>query len=486
MADGGAELSKSARKRANQKARAAAEAEAPAAPAAPASKAAAPAPAPKGGYPAAEPKAKAKAKAEPAAPVAKAKAEPKAKAEAKAQPKAEAKAKPKAEPAAQPKSQAKAKAKTPAKQGPTEEEIQAKKDDVNDFTAFNEFDDGTGGEWAVETGKTKKKQKQEEKAAEEKKLRELVAKQGSTGGKHIPGMASVEALQGQRIPGMGPVSQSVNASIKVGISAEPIKEEAKVDNSASAAVKVPDERIGVVIGPKGKNIKMIQEKTGASISTSGSEFVITGPPKGVAEAEMAIKSLIEKGYTYLAYEDFSEEYVMVLDKKLPDIIGKKGAIIMKLKEELKVEVNIPKNIAPGKKCKVTLAGPKREVQQAKEAIEHIIQYQHHELTHPGEIHEELEVPSWAYAWIIGTKGSELRHIQNNYKVRVSIPREAEGNVLVVGLKDDVPRASAYIWKIIENGKDAASGKNRTDVGASDEWGDEGPEEDWMKAYMYKR
>merc|ERR1712226_93592 len=97
-----------------------------------------------------------------------------------------------------------------------------------------------------------------------------------------------------------------------------------------------------------------------------------------------------------------------------DIIGKKGAIIIKLKEALGVEVTIPKVVAPGKKCKVTIAGATDAVKRGKEVIESICQYSHHEVTHPGEIHEELEIPAeyyaWNATWIIGSKGSELRHI----------------------------------------------------------------------------
>merc|ERR1712125_26713 len=334
-------------------------------------------------------------------------------------------------------------------------------------------------------GKSKKQEKREEKVQEQKKMQAVVQQHGysSTGGKVIPGMATAEQIAAaQRIPGMA--AQGVNVPRAVPPPAsEAAKEEPKGD-STSVNIKVPEERVGVVIGPKGKNIKLIQEKTGVTrIDTTGMEFTISGPAKAVAEAEMAIKDLISKGYTHLAYDDFQEDFVMVLDKKLPDIIGKKGAIIIKLKEALGVEVTIPKVVAPGKKCKVTIAGATDAVKKGKEVIESICQYQHHEVTHPGEIPEEMDIPPECYAWIIGSKGSELRHIQNNYRVKVSIPRESHGSVLVVGAKEDVPRAVTYIWKICEGGKEKG---DRTSVAADDGYGDEGPEEDWMKQYMYKR
>jgi len=278
------------------------------------------------------------------------------------------------------------------------------------------------------------------------------------------------------------VSQSVNAQVAVA----PVEETAKPD-SHSATVHVPENKAGIVIGPKGSKLKLIQEKTETRIDTSGTDFTITGSVQGVAIAEQAIKDLVTKGYTSLAYDDFQENFVMVARESFPDLIGKKGAVVVALKEALGVEVNFPPtDNTPGKKYKVTIAGANKAVEQAKEVINSIIMYGHHEITHPDDAHEEIEVPAWAYAAVIGKKGSELRHIQNSFKVRVNIPREGSvnQNVVVVGEKDMVPKAKAYIDKLVLNFSQPR-GRERGE-GADDQWGDEGPEEDWMKAYMYRR
>jgi rRNA processing protein Krr1/Pno1 len=267
------------------------------------------------------------------------------------------------------------------------------------------------------------------------------------------------------------------------------EEEAPKAESFSATVQVPEKMIGAVIGPKGATLKMIQEKTGVTrIDTSGDAFTITGPADAVSKAEAAIDELKTKGYTSLAFEDFAENVAMVHKNTLPDLIGKEGKIIRAMKEHLKVEVGIPKTGPPGGKWKVTIAGKSKDVERAKEVINEIVMYYHSEVTHPGDVHEEIDVPSWAYAWIIGKAGSELRHIQNNYKVRLYIPREgvsANPNVVIVGDKNDVTRASAYVQKILSGAQDASKGRDRQDK-ADDGWGDEGEEEDWMKQYMYKR
>eukprot|EP00927_Polykrikos_kofoidii_P011231 TRINITY_DN1474_c0_g1_i1.p1 TRINITY_DN1474_c0_g1~~TRINITY_DN1474_c0_g1_i1.p1 ORF type:complete len:488 (+),score=113.70 TRINITY_DN1474_c0_g1_i1:63-1526(+) len=486
MADGEG-VSKSAKRRAAKKARDAGGEEAASAPQpAPAKPAGAAPPVASGGYPA--PTAKAKAKAQAVAPA--------ASAQPKAQPKAAAKAEPEQKVAVKSAAKAASKAKgkaTPKAAAKEEPEPKPKEDD---FQTVQEVDDGTGGAWETCTGLTKKQSRQKERQEEIKQAAKAAGPM-AVNNKYIPGMAPAPTA-GQHIPGMAPSTAS-KSNAKIAVVAPNVKEtelkasvaqeEAPKADSFTATVQVPEKMVGVVIGPKGSKLKMIQEKTGVTrIDTSGDVFTITGPADAVANAEKAINDLKEKGYTELAFEDFSENVVSVHPKTLPDLIGKGGVIIMALKEQLKVEINIPKTGPPGGRWKVTIAGKAQDVERAKQVINEIQTVYHSEVTHPGQVHEEIDVPAWAYAWIIGKAGSELRHIQNNYKVRVYIPREGVSineNVVIVGEKQDVPRASAYVQKILSGAADASKGRDRQEK-ADDGWGDEGEEEEWMKQYMYKR
>jgi rRNA processing protein Krr1/Pno1 len=517
-------VSKSAKRRAAKKARDEAGEEAPAPEPAPAPKAVPKAKAKAAAEPAApEPKAKAKAKAKAAAaapepvaePKAKAKGAAKAKAKSAPEPKkeepkaAKAKAAPKAQPAPvpapEPKQAAKAKAqpkqtasKSAAKKPVKKEEVEEAPKEKLEIVQPFEMDDGKDkGGWEMTTGVSKKQQKRQEKLAFEKaQAAGLPANQ-----KAIPGLA----LPGQHIPGMAaPTGQSAQDAVKATLAAAKAAgaaagsaaraameaEGQKAAQTSSATIKVPDEKIGMVIGPKGATIKLIQEKTGVTrIDTSGDVFVISGPPEAVALAEHAIEELIKKGYCSMAYDDFKEEFVAVYPTCFPDLIGKEGVTIKAMKKELGVEVNIPpvpKSAKQDKKYKVTLAGKKENVERAKEVITHIAMYGYHEATHEGFTHEEMEVPGWCYSFLIGKAGSELKHIQNNFKVKVNIPREHSlcQNVVVVGAKHDVERAKTYIEKVLWNAENQSRGRDRQD-GAADDGGDE-VEEDWMKQYMYRR
>lgn len=495
-------MSASAKKRARQKANAAAKAaeEAASAPEpepAPKSKAkakaqpkeAAPAPAP-------EPKAKAKGKAkEPEAPAPKADAKAKAKAAAPA---------PKQAAAPEPKASAKGKAKAKAK-AKAEEEVEEKQEKSGGRLFYQEIDDGSrAGEWETATGLDKKRAKQKERAEEKKAEQEAAKKAGvitAKANQHIPGLAPVDvqvaqAKQTAKAKAKAAVSQAVTAVAVVSAATvaakekEPEKAAAPVDNSVSASVKIPEKKIGVLVGPGGANIKMIKEKTGVkNVDISGDMCTIVGLPDQVTLAEAAVHQLIEKGYMALSYDDFAEEDVMVLPIEFPNIIGQKGAIIQEIKKAAKVEISIPavpKNPPQGKKYKVNIAGSKEGVQLGKEVINSIVTYGHHEVTHPGQIHKEMEIEEWRYRFLIGSKGSEMRHIQNNFNVKVNIPREHSvcKNVVIVGEPRDVDRAIKYIEKIMYEA-DQPRGRGAPEK-ATDDGGDDGEIEDWMRPYMYQR
>lgn len=361
------------------------------------------------------------------------------------------------------------------------------------------LDDGTGGDWEVSSGLTKKQQKQKDRKDDEAKQK-VAAGPLAVGQKKIPGMgAAVNVIPGMSAPKVGAKvadSTSKTGGITTVTEAKEAKEGETAPPKADAfteSVNVPLDKIAWVIGPKGSKIKMIQEKSGVTrIDTSGEVFTCTGTSEAVNLAATAIRDIIAKGYTALGIDDFSENYVMVHKNSLPDIIGKEGKYIRALKEKLHVEVTIPKTGPAAGKWKIGIAGKDKDVERAKEVINEIMMYYHSEVTHDDEkeqmVHEEIEVPAWAYSWIIGKGGCELRHIQNSYKVRMYIPREGVSmnqNVVVVGDKYGVPRASAHVQKLLYNAQEGAKGRDRQDK-ADDGWGDEGEEEDWMKQYMYKR
>lgn len=419
------------------------------------------------------------------APVAAAAPKAAAKAEVKAPPKAEAKPA-----AAQPKAKAKDGKAQPKKKAAEEAKAPAPVRKASDPNYALNMDDGSGAAWeSVAQGKKTKKKggnaaaesdwKQDGKQGNQY---EATQKAGGGAAKKTDAFGAEAAIARSR--GLVASSQEPNQAPTGGASGE----EAAAAPANSKSIHVPQEKIARIIGPKGATINMIKDKTGCKIDAKGEEFTISGEDAAdVAKAELAIKEMVEKGFMSLAYDDFQQCEVMAPPSSFPDIIGKGGCIIIAIKNEYKVEINIPAVPKTSKKpAGISVAGSKAQVDEAKKCIEDIVQYYHHKTTHPGEDHVEIsDLAGWEYSFIIGKGGSQLKHIQNNYKVRVYIPRETSQNqnVVIVGAKVDCERAEKFIRAEIAKANEVQTDKRKDK--ADDHWGDE-EEEPWMNSYMYKR
>jgi len=437
---------------------------------------------------------KARDEAGPPAPEAAPKAAPKPKAEPKAKAVA---AVPAPEPKAQPKAKADAKAKAKKKAEPEAAAPSKPKSDL-DPIYMKVMDDGTGGDWSTSSGKSKKdERRQSKKQQDEQDKVKRDADQRAADKTSMKAGATFAATQQygsmsetEKIIAKAKELAGREVTVKQDGSKTEGTEEKKPPQS-TASVEVPEEKIGHVIGPGGKNLKMITEKTGVTrIDTEGCNFVAIGEPDAVKKAEKAIREIVEKGYCSLAYDDFEGADVMAYPQCFPDLIGKGGEIIQKIKKELGVEISIPKvppKAAAYKKYPVGVAGSKEQVKLAKEVLESIIMYYHHPVTHEGIEHLEMDtIESWQYSFIIGKQGSELKHIQNNFQVRLYIPREfsANQNVVITGSKVACEKTKTYIEKLIAKASEPR-GRGAADK-ADDHFGPDGDEEPWMSQYMYSR
>jgi len=260
-------------------------------------------------------------------------------------------------------------------------------------------------------------------------------------------------------------------------------------------IDINSSHIGRIVGPKGATMKMIQEASECKVDINNDVVTITGPEDGMPIAVTAIKELCDKGFCGLAYgADFQEQGVNIHPIYFSELIGKEGKVIRAIKDQLKVELSIPKIPQNAKvremtkKLKVGFAGRKADVEKAKEVVNDIVMYYHHEITHPGLIHTELEIEPHQTRFIIGKGGSESRHIQNSYKVKMYIPNEHSENskLLIVGDPDNVARAQKYVENALVAAEvNVKSDKRESEGKADDFWGNE-DHEPWMDQYMYKR
>ena len=244
---------------------------------------------------------------------------------------------------------------------------------------------------------------------------------------------------------------------------------------ATDSVVVDAKKIGVIIGPKGATMKGIEEATGCKLDINApskddpppknnkpqkATVVLSGDKESMAKAKKAVLELANKGYASILQSDgFGEYSIAVHPRYLSEIVGPGGQTIKAIQSALDVKLTIPSTewkpnavqVGPVKMAKVGIAGSKDNARQAKAVIQSLMKYHHHEITHPGMVHEQVHVPQEFFHCVIGTRGSEIKHIRGNFKVDMYMPNSDSmiDDVLVVGKQANVDRAITYIQTLID-------------------------------------
>lgn len=267
-----------------------------------------------------------------------------------------------------------------------------------------------------------------------------------------------------------------SAALTMSANEESTAPAAPVVETVSSSVTVEARKLGLLIGPKGVTKIGMQTATGTEITmpkvekdvTGPVDIVVSGPAEGVKQAVHALNELCSKGYcNLLADADFHEGYVAVPPRYLPDIIGKGGSCIKAIQNHTGVKISTPSGYAKvsktgettmPSKVKISLAGSREKVTMARNLILDLTKYYHTPVTHPGVEHLEMDIPGHYFNYIIGSKGSEIKHIQANYKVNVHIPNgeSMNENLLIVGAPAALSAAQAHIQKIIDKVDTAAA------------------------------
>lgn len=258
---------------------------------------------------------------------------------------------------------------------------------------------------------------------------------------------------------------------------------APTSTTNTESVSVDAKKIGIIIGPKGATMKAIEEASGCKLDINAPSkdepttkqqqqvrsskqpqmaiVVVSGDTKdAIQKAKKAIKELATKGYaTLLQADNFGEYSISVHPRFLSEIVGPSGRTIQALQQTLDVNITIPSTdwkpnlpqVGKVQMAKVGIAGSKDNARTCKQVIQALMKYHHHEITHPGLIHEEMYVPSEFFHCVIGPRGSEIKHIRGNYKVDVYMPNaeSSTDNVIVVGKQANVDKAITYIQLLMD-------------------------------------
>jgi len=204
-------------------------------------------------------------------------------------------------------------------------------------------------------------------------------------------------------------------------------------------VEAPFEFHRFIIGKKGDGVRHLMNTHDVNIKVPSSEeqssvIVVTGAPANVEKAkedlEARIKSLEEEKAqkelkSYEIQIDINPEYH-------PKIIGRKGAVITKLRTDYDVNIQLPKKDDIDASI-ITITGFEKNANEAKIAIQKIVG------DFENLIKKEVIINSRVHSMIIGRRGAGIRKIMQDFNVDIKMPRERDPDpdlVVIMGNDED--------------------------------------------------
>jgi len=217
-------------------------------------------------------------------------------------------------------------------------------------------------------------------------------------------------------------------------------------------VDVPFDMHRSIIGRNGRDVKELMDSCDVHIVLSAAEqkedkIKITGTPNNVERAREAVLQRV-KDIEADRKEKELKSYALVIEvnpEYHPKIIGKKGAVITKIRADHDVQISFPKKGDPDEH-NITITGYEENTHKAKEDIMRIV----NELN--DMIKEEIEIDSRVHSRLIGSRGRNIRKVMDDYKVDIKFPRSDDADlnlVTITGPEEKVVDAKEHLLNLAE-------------------------------------
>jgi predicted PilT family ATPase len=207
-----------------------------------------------------------------------------------------------------------------------------------------------------------------------------------------------------------------------------------------------------IIGQKGRDVRKMMDDFDVNISIppadDKSDIVrITGAPANVARARAAMDDRIEQ----LEGEKKDRELrsfrreISVDPVYHPKIIGRRGAVISKIRDNHQVNIQFPEKGSENESL-ITITGYEEATEKAAADIRAIVSELEDMVT------AEVEVDHRIHSRLIGARGRAIRTIMNDFKVDIKFPNKESGNpdiVSITGAEDDVYDCKDHILNLAE-------------------------------------
>ncbi|CAG2115876.1 unnamed protein product, partial [Medioppia subpectinata] len=224
-------------------------------------------------------------------------------------------------------------------------------------------------------------------------------------------------------------------------------------------VEVPFDLHRFIIGQKGREVRELMQNHDVSISVpppnASSDLIsVTGSKENVVKAKKAIEERVLKIESDKQEKEAKSFTASIRVNPIyhPKIIGKRGAIITKIRNKYKVQIQFPElrgrdsQLDEDKQDVITIIGLESDVNSAKEEILEIVSGLE------DLVHEEINIDSRVHPRLIGGKGKNIRKVMDQYNVDIRFPRSEGQNpnlVVISGLPENVDECKDHLLNLAE-------------------------------------
>ncbi|XP_055371640.1 vigilin [Condylostylus longicornis] len=199
-----------------------------------------------------------------------------------------------------------------------------------------------------------------------------------------------------------------------------------------------------IIGQKGKDVRELMQTYDVNIELSPQDLKqdvikIIGTKVNVAKAKEALFKRVEELEADRKDRELrSYELRVEIDPFYhPKIIGKRGAVVTKLRSDHNVNISFPKKEDDNDSV-IIITGYEEHAIACRDEILDMVK----------ELYKEtVEVNSTVHNRLIGQRGRNIRKIMEDYKVDIKFPKEGDPNpnaIVIIGKEDDVENAREHI------------------------------------------
>merc|ERR1719323_1854072 len=204
----------------------------------------------------------------------------------------------------------------------------------------------------------------------------------------------------------------------------------------TAEVSVPFEFHRFIIGQKGTGVRDMMNKFDVNIRVPAQDaqsdvILISGVPTNVEAAKVGLAEKVaelEKEKEDKIQKSF-EVKIDVNPDYHPKIIGHKGSVISKIRDDFDVNIQLPRKGAEDANI-ITITGYEKNANDARDAILKIV----------GEfesmVHEQVSIDPRVHSMIIGKRGRSIRKIMDDFKVEIRLPRDGDEDPSIVTISGD--------------------------------------------------